>query len=118
MVGGFVGIHSATGSERDWPWFWKLIGGSFGFHPPLQKFTIHIKDRNHPATKFFKTDMWPWEDEFYVMKEQPTGVHVLLDGNIKELKGVDEKRLKALMAANGDPNSEPLMIPLAWYGRI
>ena len=102
--GGFVGIHSATGSERDWPWFWKLIGGSFGWHAPLQKFTIQIKDRQHPATSFFKQDSWPWEDEFYVMKEQPSDLHVLLAGNIKPLTGVGKK-------ADNLPDS----IPLAWY---
>ena len=24
--GGFVGIHSACGSERNWPWFWAMLG--------------------------------------------------------------------------------------------
>src|ERR1022692_2271414 len=27
--GGFVGIHSASGAERDWPWFWEVLGGKF-----------------------------------------------------------------------------------------
>ena len=102
--GGFVGIHSATGSERNWPWFWKLIGGSFAWHASLQKFTIQIKDKQHPATAFLDGDTWNWEDEFYVMKEQPADVHVLLAGNVKPLKGVGNK-------ADGLPDS----IPLAWY---
>ena len=102
--GGFVGIHSATGSERNWPWFWKLIGGSFAWHAPLQKFTIQIKDKKHPATSFFQGDTWDWEDEFYVVKEQPEDVHVLLAGNIKPLKGVGNK-------ADGLPD----LVPLAWY---
>src|ERR1017187_1519321 len=25
--GGFVRIHSATGSMRKWPWFWSVVGG-------------------------------------------------------------------------------------------
>ena len=111
--GGFVGIHSATGSERGWTWYWQLIGASFGFHPPLQKFTIHIKDKNHPATKFFQGDTWDWEDEFYVMKEPPKNVHVLLEGDLKSLKGVDPEKMKALTA--GKENAERLMLPLAWY---
>jgi len=24
---GFAGIHSACGSERNWPWFWSMLGG-------------------------------------------------------------------------------------------
>jgi len=101
--GGFVGIHSATGSERNWPWFWKLIGGSFAWHAPLQKFTAQIVDTNHPATSFFQSKTWDWEDEFYTVKEQPKDIRVLLGGNIKPLKGVGEK------AAN-----LPDLIPLAW----
>jgi type 1 glutamine amidotransferase len=102
--GGFMGIHSATGSERNWPWFWNLIGGTFSFHAPLQKFTVQIKDKKHPATKFFPGDTWDWEDEFYVMKEQPKDVHVLLGGNIKPLKGMEKKAAEL-----------PDFIPLAWY---
>lgn len=30
--GGFVGIHSASGSERDWPYFWSVLGGKFVRH--------------------------------------------------------------------------------------
>lgn len=101
--GGFVGIHSATGSERNWPWFWQLIGGSFAWHAPLQKFTVQIVDTNHPATSFFTSNTWNWEDEFYTVKEQPKDVRVLLAGDIKPLKGVGEK-------AKGLPD----LVPLAW----
>ena len=34
--GGFVGIHSASGSERDWPYFWSVLGGKFAAHPHQQ----------------------------------------------------------------------------------
>ena len=102
--GGFVGIHSATGSERDWAWYSKLIGGTFDWHASLQKFTVQVVDKKHPATSFFQGDTWDWEDEFYVMKEQPKGVRVLLAGNIKPLKGVDKEK---------HPNL-PDSIPLAW----
>ncbi|MDZ7692820.1 MAG: ThuA domain-containing protein [Balneolaceae bacterium] len=40
--GNFVGIHSTSGSERDWPWFWSLVGGTFHRHAPFQEFTVHI----------------------------------------------------------------------------
>ena len=102
--GGFVGIHSASGSERDSRWFWNLIGGTFAWHPPLQKFRIRIEDKNHPATRFFPADTWDWEDEFYVIKEQPKDLHILLTGNIKPLRGVGDK-------ADGLADH----LPLAWY---
>ena len=105
--GGFVGIHSATGSERDWPWYWNLIGGSFAWHAPLQKFKIEIVDKKHPSTSFFDGITWDWEDEFYTVKNAPGDLHVLLAGNIKPLKmGEKERELAKAM---------PDSIPLAWY---
>ena len=37
--GGFVGIHSVTGTERNWKWFKTMLGGTFSWHPKFQKFT-------------------------------------------------------------------------------
>lgn len=104
--GAFVGIHSATGSERKWPWFWQLAGGTFWCHPPLQKFTINIVNKKHPATACLPGETWAWEDEFYLMKEQPKDLRVLLTGNVKALK-VNAK-LKATI------DTLPDTIPLSW----
>ncbi|MDQ6815145.1 MAG: ThuA domain-containing protein, partial [Bacteroidota bacterium] len=30
--GGFVGIHSVTGTERNWKWFKMMLGGTFAWH--------------------------------------------------------------------------------------
>src|SRR5512135_3050561 len=48
--GGFVGIHSATGAMRQWPWFWSLIGGKFLRHPKMQTFTLKVKDPKDIST--------------------------------------------------------------------
>src|SRR5882672_933552 len=57
---GWVGIHCAglTGksflnpTRRYWQWFEDFMGGiTYSPHPALQKGTIIIEDRNHPATK-------------------------------------------------------------------
>ncbi len=104
--GGYVGIHSATGSERKWPWYWQLAGGTFWFHAPLQKFTVNIVDKQHPATACLPGTTWAWEDEFYVMKEQPKNMRVLLAGDFKALKlpAKQKKEAEAL----------PASVPLAW----
>ena len=104
--GGFVAIHSASANERAWPWYWALVGGTFHFHAPQQKFTVNIVDKNHPATSCFTGDTVAWDDEFYVMKEQPKNIRVLLAGNIKPLK-MDKNARKI---ADKLPDS----IPLAW----
>ena len=33
---GFVGVHSATDTEYDWPWYDSLVGTNFLGHPPVQ----------------------------------------------------------------------------------
>src|ERR1700753_56926 len=46
--GGLMGIHSASGSERDWPYFAHVLGGKFVEHPVLQTLTVSVAD---PASK-------------------------------------------------------------------
>jgi type 1 glutamine amidotransferase len=84
--GGFVGIHSATGSERKWPWYWQLIGGTFAWHHPLQPFTVKIADKKHPSTSVFEMDTWEWVDEFYTVKERAKDLRVLMAGDLTSLK--------------------------------
>ncbi len=52
--GAFVGIHSASGSERQWRWFWAMLGGKFVRHPELQKFSIKVIDVVNPFNKISK----------------------------------------------------------------
>ena len=105
--GGFAGIHSATGSERKWPWYWALIGGTFAWHQPLQAFTVRIVDANHPSTSFFKNDTWQWEDEFYYVKERDAKVRVLLAGDQSTLKKPAKGKFESVM-------ENPNLYPLAW----
>jgi len=46
-----VGIHSSSGSERNWPCFWSVLGGQFVRHPKFQPFTVRVKDVTLPAAK-------------------------------------------------------------------
>lgn len=59
--GGFVGIHSATGSMRQWPWFWSVVGGKFCRHAKMQKFTVKVKDAKDPSTAHFPAT-FEWTD--------------------------------------------------------
>jgi uncharacterized protein len=103
--GGFVGIHSATGSERDWPYFWGVIGGKFARHPPLQKFTVRVKDPNHPATKNVPAS-FEWEDECYFNAYLNPNLHPLLVTDPAKLK--DPDRAQYPWDLTGDS------MPLSW----
>ncbi|MEO8368491.1 MAG: ThuA domain-containing protein [Candidatus Solibacter sp.] len=107
--GGFVGIHSATGSERDWPFFWRVAGGKFVRHPAFQKFTVRVKDAGNPATKAMPST-FEWEDECYFTEYLNPNIHPLLVTDPAKLK--DPDRAKYPWELTGDA------MPLAWTLRV
>jgi type 1 glutamine amidotransferase len=88
--GGFVGIHSACASERDWPWFWAMVGGTFVRHPKLQPFDIKVIDRTHPTTEFLD-ETWKWEDECYFMDHLNPDIHVLLAVDLDTIEDAEKE---------------------------
>jgi type 1 glutamine amidotransferase len=104
--GGFVGIHSASGSERSWPYFWSVLGGKFVRHPKQQKFTVRVVDPKHPATKKLPAT-FEWTDECYY--------HDNVNPDIKPLLVTDPHKLDDPQKATypGDKFGDAL--PLAWY---
>ena len=86
--GGFVGLHSATGTERNWAWFKRLIGASFQRHAKHQSFRDIVIDTTHPSTQFLPR-YWEQDDECYFFKEVNPDLHVLLAHNLSSL--LDDK---------------------------
>jgi type 1 glutamine amidotransferase len=85
--GGFVGIHSVTGTERNWAWFKRLVGGTFERHAKHQSFKEIIIDHNNPSTSFLP-GIWERNDECYYTKEINPDIHVLM---VHDLSTVDDK---------------------------
>jgi len=104
--GGFVGIHSASGSERNWPYFWSVVGGKFVRHPKLQNFVVRVADPNHPATKDLPAT-FEWEDECYYTDHINPAIHPLL---VTDPALLDDPQ-KATYPGDRFGNS----LPLAWY---
>ena len=79
--GGWVGIHAATDTEYDWPWYGRLAGAYFAGHPNdpnVRKGTFRVLDKTHPATQGLP-DRWEREDEFYNFKSIARDIRVLVD---------------------------------------
>jgi cytochrome c len=75
--GGFVGIHSASDTEYQWPWYGSLVGAYFASHPAIQRARILIENPNHPSTKGLPA-VWERTDEWYNFRSNPRGAaHVL-----------------------------------------
>ncbi len=100
--GGFVGIHAASDTEYDWPWYGKLMGGWFDNHPSqpsnVQQGDFHIVDKKNPLTDFLP-EPWVRKDEFYAYKS--------VDPHVKVLITIDEKSY--LGGTMGDNH------PMSWY---
>ncbi len=107
--GGVVGIHSATGSMRKWPWFWSVMGGKFARHAKMQTFTVKVKDLNDISTAHLPAQ-FQWTDEFYYVDNIPEGRHVLLAGDLTRLE--DPGKDKYPGKKFGDE------FPLAWSQRF
>jgi type 1 glutamine amidotransferase len=104
--GGFVGIHSASGSERQWPYFWSVLGGKFVRHPKLQKFTVRVKDNSHPATRDLPST-FEWEDECYYTDHHNPALKPLLVTDPAKLD--DPKKAEYPGDRFGDS------LPVSWY---
>jgi cytochrome c len=75
--GGWVGIHSATDTEHDWPWYGDLAGTYFQDHPAPQSARLRVRDGAHESTRMLP-DPWTRTDEWYNFTRAPAGVSVLL----------------------------------------
>ncbi|MEO3927485.1 ThuA domain-containing protein [Micromonosporaceae bacterium B7E4] len=75
--GGYVGVHAASDTEYDWPWYGELVGAYFASHPANQQATIKVEDHAHESTNDLPAE-WSRYDEWYNFRDNPRGdVHVL-----------------------------------------
>ena len=76
--GGFVGVHAATDTEFDWPFYGRVVGAYFKRHPAVQPARLKVEDPAHVSTQGLP-DPWERTDEWYDFRTNPRAhVHVLL----------------------------------------
>lgn len=95
---GFVGIHAATDTEYEWPWYGKLVGAYFANHPKQQNAKLQLTDEQHVSTKHLPKT-WGRFDEWYNFKNRNNDVKVLLT--------IDESSYQG--------GKEGSYHPMAWY---
>jgi cytochrome c len=75
--GGFAGVHSATDTEYEWPWYGALVGAYFASHPAVMPAVVVVEDADHPSTAQVPAE-WERTDEWYAFRTNPgETVHVL-----------------------------------------
>lgn len=100
--GGYTGIHAATDTEYDWPWYGQLAGAYFLDHPMIpsnvQKGKFIVNEKNHWATQGMP-DEFERTDEFYSFKD--------ISPKIKVVLKIDEKSYVG--------GKNPDFHPMGWY---
>lgn len=96
--GGFVGIHAATDTEYEWPWYGDMVGAYFDSHPQIQQARLVVVNSNHPSTDFLPEE-WVRTDEWYNFKDINPDIEILLN--------LDENSYEG--GTNGENH------PIAWY---
>ncbi|MCX4656515.1 ThuA domain-containing protein [Streptomyces microflavus] len=89
--GGWVGVHAASASERDWDWYEGLVGAIFDQHPEVQTGRVKVLDRSHPSTEHLP-ELWERTEEWYNWRTNPTSkVHTLAQIKVRDgVSGLDE----------------------------
>lgn len=98
---GYVGIHAASDTEFDWPWYGELVGAFFNVHPDIQEATLIVEDRTHPSTAHLP-ETWVRTDEWYGFRTNPRP-------DVTVLISIDEDSYDA-----GDSEMDGDH-PIAWY---
>lgn len=80
---GFVGIHAASDTEKDWDWYAEMVGAIFVSHPKVQSATVNVNKSNiHPAISHLN-DVEVFKDEWYNFRE-PVAKHVNVLASLDE----------------------------------
>ncbi|WP_240423564.1 ThuA domain-containing protein [Microbacterium halotolerans] len=75
--GGYAGVHAASDTEYEWPWYGDLVGAYFDSHPQNQDATVKVEDHVHESTAHLP-ERWERHDEWYNFRTDPRDdVHVL-----------------------------------------
>ena len=99
--GGYVGVHSATDTEYEWPWYGRLAGAYFTSHPNnpnVRKGSYRVLDTAHVSTSGLPA-RFEREDEFYNFRSIDPTIHVLVE--------IDETSYEG--GTNGAHH------PMSWY---
>lgn len=105
---GFVGVHSASDTEYDWPWFGKLVGRQFHIHPQIQTARLSVLSDSFPGLEYFPKNSL-WTEEWYEFGKE-------LSPNLQYILSVDETTYDPKAdwgRAKGDGMGK--FHPISWY---
>jgi uncharacterized protein len=104
---GFVGIHAASDTEYEWPWYTQMVGMMFKIHPPTQTAYLKVENSNFPGMERFPKKLL-WTDEWYEFGE-------LKATDLTYLVSVDEKSYNTKVQWGTVKGEGMGFHPISWY---
>ena len=92
-----MGIHAASDTEYDWPWYGQLVGAYFDSHPNnpnVRMARLEVVKTDHPSTAHLSST-WERDDEWYNFRDFNPDIEVLIN--------LDEDSYEAGLMENSIP---------------
>lgn len=104
--GGYVGVHSASDTEYQWPWYTKMVGHMFRVHPAIQTAMVNVENRDFPGMERFPSRFLTTEEWYEFDASRSPGLKYLLS--------VDESTYEPTAQRKKEMATSPLH-PISWY---
>lgn len=105
--GGYVGIHSASDTEYQWPWYTKMLGHMFRTHPPVQTAMVNVESHDFPGMERFPA-RFLFTEEWYEFDEPRSP-------KLNYLLSVDEATYEPKTRSGPQGGRAAGFHPLSWY---
>ncbi|SHG66342.1 Type 1 glutamine amidotransferase (GATase1) [Flavobacterium fluvii] len=77
--GNYVGVHAASDTEFDWPFYAEMVGAQFKSHPKQQNATLNkVPNCQHSSVEHYKATFDKFDEWYNFRKPVPSYVNVLL----------------------------------------
>lgn len=98
--GGLMVLHGGITTQNSSAEFGKLVGGSFDYHPPQQKFRVYLQDPEHPLVQAFPKEGFEHIDEPYFYK------NAYDEGDFKPLLYFKNQEIEKQRNGQSDPREK------------
>jgi uncharacterized protein len=103
---GYVGVHSASDTEYQWPWYTKMLGHMFVRHPKIQTATVNVESHDFPGMERFASRFLTTEEWYEFDASRSPGLRYLLSVDESTYEPSEQRRKEAANAG---------LHPISWY---
>ncbi|TKY86746.1 hypothetical protein EX895_004386 [Sporisorium graminicola] len=116
--GNFFGIHSASATLFGAPFYGRLVGAYFDYHPQIQNVTFKALSSSHPSTSRWPSHGLRLYEEVYNFRSDPRNLPSPANLLVTNASRYEDTHVNAQGFRNGTNGPPPL--PLAWWrqGRL